>query len=429
MGEKLKIARKFYQFKYKCKFKTRAELEQYQREKIQKQLEYMTTHSPYYKQLELQAPYRLSQFPIVDKKEMMLHFNTMNTVGIDKDEALHIALESERTRDFEGKLNGVTVGLSSGTSGNRGIFLVSDEERATWAGGILAKLMPLRYLIKGAKVAFFMRANSNLYETVKSKQIQFKFFDMYHDLEGYVETLNTFKPHFLIAPPSVLIQLAKLQKQKKLCIEPYKIISVAEVLEDADKAYMLEHFKAEVIHQVYQCTEGFLGYTCDYGTMHLNEDVVIVEKEYLSENRFVPILADLERTSQPIIRYRLNDVLIESKEPCPCGSPHLAIERIEGREDDIFIFKGNVKEEVKVFADFIRRCLLFTEEVGDYKIIQESPEHVRVQLDPLTKSVEEGIRKEFEELATQFEFVMPELSFEAYSYDGVKKLKRIERRF
>lgn len=429
MGEKLKIAKNIYRFKYKHNFKTRATLEQYQNKKLQKQLQYMNTHSAYYKNLKLQPPYTLSQCPIVDKKEMMLYFNAMNTVGIDKEEAFRVAIESERTRNFQSKVNEITVGLSSGTSGSHGIFLVSDEERATWAGGILAKLMPLRYLIKGAKVAFFMRANSNLYETIKSKQIKFNFFDMYHDLEGYVEELNAFNADFLIAPPSVLLQLAKLQQQKKLHITPYKIISVAEVLEETDKAYMLQHFNVSIINQVYQCTEGFLGATCAYGTLHLNEDVLIVEKEYLSENRFIPILTDLERTSQPIIRYRLNDVLIEQKEPCPCGSPYLAIERIEGREDDIFIFKGTLKDEVKVFADYIRRCVLFTQAVENYKIIEESPKHVRILLDNLTSNIKEIIYKEFMKLAMQFEFVMPELTFEPYCYDGIKKLKRIERKF
>lgn len=41
-----------------------------------------------------------------------------------------------------------------------------------------------------------------------------------------------------------------------------------------------------------------------------------IEKEWLDETRFVPIITDLMRTSQPIVRYRLDDVLVidESKE-------------------------------------------------------------------------------------------------------------------
>ena len=70
--------------------------------------------------------------------------------------------------------------------------------------------------------------------------------------------------------------------------------------------------------------------------LHLNEDIVYIEREYLDDRRFVPVVTDLERKAQPIIRYRLNDILVERKEPCGCGSPFLALEKIEGREDDVF---------------------------------------------------------------------------------------------
>nr|MBT2175989.1 CoF synthetase [Streptococcus mitis] len=89
----------------------------------------------------------------------------------------------------------------------------------------------------------------------------------------------------------------------------------------------------QTVHQVYQCTEGFLATTCKQGTLHINEDLVHIEKEYLDQEKgiFVPIITDFMRKTQPIIRYRLNDILIEKKTPCSCGSPFLALERIDGR--------------------------------------------------------------------------------------------------
>ena len=33
--------------------------------------------------------------------------------------------------------------------------------------------------------------------------------------------------------------------------------------------------------------------------------------------------------------------------------------KIEGREDDIFIFKGFSKQEITVFPDFISRCVIY----------------------------------------------------------------------
>ena len=65
-----------------------------------------------------------------------------------------------------------------------------------------------------------------------------------------------------------------------------------------------------------------------------------IEKEYIdpATRRFVPVITDFSRTSQPIIRYRLNDILTEAAAPCACGSLFTAIERIEGRCDDTLYF-------------------------------------------------------------------------------------------
>ncbi|MFT4254972.1 MAG: cell division protein FtsA, partial [Caulobacter sp.] len=87
---------------------------------------------------------------------------------------------------------------------------------------------------------------------------------------------------------------------------------------------------------LYQATEGFLGAPCRLGTLHLNEENLIVERDPLpGQARFRPIVTDLRRTAQPMVRVRLDD-LIEPAPPCPCGSPRLAIRPVEGRVGDVW---------------------------------------------------------------------------------------------
>ena len=57
-----------------------------------------------------------------------------------------------------------------------------------------------------------------------------------------------------------------------------------------------------------------------WGTLHLNEDIVYIEREYLDDRRFVPVVTDLERKAQPIIRYRLNDILVEERNPAAAAA-------------------------------------------------------------------------------------------------------------
>ena len=117
---------------------------------------------------------------------------------------------------------------------------------------------------------------------------------------------------------------------------------------------------------MYQCTEGFLGVSCKHGTIHLNEDFILFDKEWIDDNKFFPIITDFSRSSQPVVKYRLNDILEIKKQDCTCGSKLLAIERIIGRDDDVLVFN-----EIKVYPDLIvRRIALETDSFQNYTIDQ-----------------------------------------------------------
>ena len=127
------------------------------------------------------------------------------------------------------------------------------------------------------------------------------------------------------------------------------------------------------VHQVYQATEGLIACTCPNGKLHLNEDWMLIQKKYMDKNsnRFVPVLSDFNRQTQPIIRYELNDILIEDKNPCSCGNPATVIARIEGRCDDMLYAPGNPLRPV--FPDFIVRAVLrYLPCVGNFQFRQIS---------------------------------------------------------
>ena len=417
---KLRILSTYLQFRNRL-FTSRKKLEAYQQKKLKKHLEFVTEKSAFYRKYK---GHELKDFPIIDKGIMMENFDTINTVGIKKEEALEFAVNAERTRKFDDKLKNITVGLSSGTSHSRGAFLVEKTETEKWAGFVLAKFLPHGILGK-YKIAFFMRANSNLYQSVGSKNIRFEFYDIYADMDKNIEKLEKNGADILVAQPSALLMIAAALDEKKIDIHPETVISIAEVLEKEDEERIKKSFGTDVIHQVYQCTEGCLATTCKYGTLHLNEDIVFIEKEYIDKNRFIPIITDFERTSQPIIRYRLNDVLVEKKEKCRCGSACTALEKIEGREDDVFIFHREEKE-VKIFPDFIRRCILFSGNISDYRIVQQADGSINIYAD-IDDKMKEKVTGEFKKLAEDNDFKLPEIRFEKYAYDKNRKLKRVER--
>ncbi|GAB1540486.1 hypothetical protein NUACC21_31550 [Scytonema sp. NUACC21] len=437
MNGLLRILWYYLQTKYRQPFRSRESLVAWQDKKVRQFLQEIIPKSPfyrnYYQGLDI---HKWQEFPIIDKSIMMANFDQLNTVGIKKAEALTLALEAEKTRKFNSTLQGFTVGLSSGTSGNRGLFIVSQKEQQAWAGTILAKALP-QSILTPQRIAFFLRANSNLYETVNRQRIQFEYFDLFNSVESHIERLNQYAPSILVAPPSMLRLLTDAQVQGDLKIAPIRVVSVAEVLDPLDEAY-IRHCFQQTVHQLYQCTEGFLGRTCEYGTLHLNEDILAIQKEYIDRNagKFMPIITDFNRKTQPIVRYRLDDILTECPTPCPCGSVLTAIHSVEGRRDDIFyLHHKNEEKLVPLFPDFIRRAIIISsEKIKEYAVVQKSPYLIEIYLKVPLEFLEESqaiVYKNLLELFEQKHCQIPEICYKEYETRTVhhKKLRRVQREF
>ncbi len=375
---KLRIFYTYLKTKYFNEFNNRKKLVSYQKKKLLTFSNFIFKKSIYYSKLKNE---NILNLPIIRKKEFMENFDLINIKNIKKKKALEIALNAEKSRNFKSQINDVSIGLSSGTSGNKGIFLVSNEEKDIWAGYILAKARI--NIFKKNKIAFFLRANNNLYESVTNNNIKFKFYDLLQNFDTHINSLNKYKPNILIAPSSVLVLLAKAKLEQRLNINIEIIYSIAEVLEPQDKNFISNVFNIS-IGEVYQCTEGFLGITCKFGTIHINEDILIMQKNYINkeQKKFKPIITDFTRKTQPVIRYELDDILTEKKEKCKCGSALLAIESIEGRADDIIYLKNNVNKLVPVFPDYFRRIIITTSDlIEDYYVEQIKENELKIFLE------------------------------------------------
>lgn len=416
---KLRILYYLLKSRYFQRFNSRQHLQQYQAKKLSKHYRYLKQHSPYYQDHAIESE------NFMDKQFMMDHFDLLNTVGIKKEQAFEIALKSESSRDFSPMIGDISVGLSSGTSGHRGIFLTSPLERDKWAGTILGKLLPQGKLLNH-RIAFFMRANNQLYNTIQSKFIDFKFYDMYRPLDELISELIHQQPTIVVAPASVLLHIAMQLEDQVDSIRPIKVISVAEVLEERDAQFIQKVLKQDHIHQIYQCTEGFLGSSCEHGTIHLNEVIVHIELYWLDDSRFHPIITDFNRQSQPIIRDLLNDILVKKSEPCPCGSTFMAIEAIEGRSDDIFEFASLLDEQttVAVYPDFIRRCMLYIDDIINYRVIQKTDQSIEIQYEG-NPDHQALIINQFEQLAEQLNFQLTDIHFAPYNQPKETKQKRV----
>ncbi len=429
IAHKLHILYLFVLARYVLVFKRHKSLRRYQDFMRKKFLRRLQHRIPYYQK----RPKDFSNYPIVSKSVVNSDFASFNKSAISREEALDVALQAENDRNFSPTLGGITVGLSSGTSGKRGIFLVAPFEQRKWLGIILAKLLTkktLRQLLffwkEPVRIAFFLRSNSNLYASVNSMRIHFHYVDLMEGMEKNAAQLENIKPHLLIAPASVLFELVRKYHHVLKKDHLLQVISVAEVLDKNHKRYIEERLGLAV-QEVYQCAEGLLGTSCAEGSLHLNEQFVFFEKEWIDKDRFYPILTDFGRNFQAVVRYRLDDVLRIDRTPCPCGSVCTRVAAIEGRQDEILWLKR--KEDagrVPIFPDTFRQLMFSTEEeVFDFRIILEQ-QHLKVYLSQGSEHLRKQVKHQLQTHLETLDVSIPEISFHDWYEQPVgEKMKRI----
>lgn len=355
--------------------------------------------------------------PIIDKAIQQARFHEFNRPGIMLDEAVGaLAAGSDKVR-------GYFVGQSTGTSGNRGRFVISPAERFAWLGTIVAKAVP-DALIRRRRVALALPGFSSLYKSASSgSRIRLAFFDLALGVDSWRDDLAAFAPEVLVAPPKVLRRLAEAGALGG--VEPF---SGAEVLDPIDRE-IIERASGRRVREIYMATEGLFGVGCRHGILHLAEDVVRFEWEDVpGSGLVVPIVTDMVRGVQPMIRYRMNDLLELSGAECPCGSPYQAVARIHGRMDDVFEFE-TPQGRAMVTPDVLRNAVVDSDaRIRDYRILQKSDGRVTIELDEtLPEEVHAAVRSAAERALARLGAAPAVATVRGITPRFDRKLRRVER--
>lgn len=281
----------------------------------------------------------LADFPVMSPEALREDFDRWNTLGLKRAEAEAAAAAGE-TGGLGEVRPGIVAGFSSGTSGRPGLFVTSPAERAAWVGHILARLLPADALLHPTRIALCLRADNRLYGDVATAgSIRFLFVGLDVPAPERSERLRAFAPDVLIAPTQVLADLARRADGHR---QLRRLFYGAEPMGESERGWIAAALGVRP-DPIYQATEGFIGAACRLGTLHLNEDVLIIEREPVpGTSRFLPIVTDLRRTTQPMIRVRLPDLLEPLATPCPCGSSLAAVHPVEGRLEDVWRWSGAV---------------------------------------------------------------------------------------
>ena len=316
----------------------------------------------------------------------------------------------------------IACGASTGTSGNRGFYVITDAERYKWLGIILAKALPEIWRVQH-RVAIILPQNSALYQTGnQTPRLKVQFHDLTNGPEVWGPSLLEFDPTVIVAPPKVLRWLAENADLDRL--SPKRLFSAAETLDQPDRQIIEAAFGLR-LGQIYMATEGLLGVTCSKGTLHLTEDYVKFDFDWVSDQLASPILTDFTRRYQLMTGYALNDLLHLDDQPCTCGSPLQPVKEIVGRQDDVFWFG-----ERMVTPDVMRNAVLKADHrIDDFRIQQTQDEDLVLSLHAdLPDEIKASAQAALEQLL-QGRGVRSRITQKTLSKGDLfsRKLRRIER--
>ena len=355
------------------------------------------SRSPFYARLladRRSGTVRLTDLPIMRKRELMAHFDDWVTDPDLRLEGLRLFVSDPASIGvpYKGRF---TVWESSGSSGEPCIFVQDLKAMAVYdALEALRRpsLQPLRRWIDpwylGERIAFVGATNGHFASTVSLARLKglnpalagrLHSVSFLQPMPQLVEELNKIAPTIIATYPSAAVLLTEELLAGRLTIPAQEIWTGGEDLSDATRRFLQASFHCPVSNS-YGASEFLsLAFECPLGHLHLNSDWAILESVD-DEGHAVPcgtagatvLLTNLANHLQPLIRYDLGDRVTLHADPCSCGS-HLPVIDVQGRCDDTIKLGRAPGRIVSLLPLALSTILECEADLFDFQLVQEGP--------------------------------------------------------
>jgi phenylacetate-CoA ligase len=319
-----------------------------QEQKLQELLQYVSQHSPFYRELfakhkvnlaDIKTLADLSLIPITNKEDLQQRNNDFLCVPIEK------VVEYTSTSGTLG--SPVTIAL---TENDLNRLAYNEYNSFSCADGSKEDIYQLMLTLDRqfmAGIAYYLGIRKlgagiiRLGPGVPSLQW---------------ETINRLKPTAIVAVPSFILKLIAFAKQAGIDINQTavkKAICIGENIRNTDFSLNILGKKITEswdikLYSTYASTEMQTAFTeCGEGKGgHYQPELVIVE--LLDDNNkpvdpYTPgevTITTLGVEGMPLLRYKTGDICMYFDEPCACGRTSLRLSSILGRKKQMIKFKG-----------------------------------------------------------------------------------------
>lgn len=153
------------------------------------------------------------------------------------------------------------------------------------------------------------------------------------------------KPDILTTYPSIALAIAERAKEHGVPLPFHTLIGQGEVFSDEAKTILTNKYGLKVIDRYGASELGPIAVECPEGsTYHQFIEACFMEVLKLDDNRPVKdgrgrlVLTPFYNYAMPLIRYENQDQVEITSQPCPCGRTLPCIQKILGRERNVFTY-------------------------------------------------------------------------------------------
>ena len=235
---------------------------------------------------------------------------------------------------------------TSGSSGEIGYFLFGRDD---WARAMAQYARSRRLSWKRRKLAFFGAVTGHYTGVSLARSAasalggllgEVLLCEVNEPLAANIEKLNAFRPDVLMGYTSSLCMLAEKQIQGLLRIAPGRIDASGDPLTDSARTLLTTAFGAEIF-DIYACSEHQL----IAGARPPGDSMVLYDDDLICEfHDDCLIVTNLFNFTLPLIRYRLNDVLVPRGTTRGDG-PYLELDTTVARHETPPVFVNRLGQE------------------------------------------------------------------------------------
>ena len=324
-------------------------IQQFQEEKLQELLQYLSTHSPYYQRIfkeyhidikEIKTLKDLQKLPTTTKNDLQCYNDDF--LCVPKTAIIDYASTSGTLgrpvtfgltdKDLDRLAYNEAISLScAGIQKGDVVQLMTTIDRRFMAG--LAYFLGIRRL--GASI---VRVGAGIPE------LQW-------------DSIHSYQPKWLIAVPSFLLKLIEFAEKSGIDYRKSSVkgvICIGETLRKQDFSpnlltqKIMEKWPELALYSTYASTEMSTTFTeCEYMHGGHHHPELIITEVLDDEGKVLPegSLGELTITTlgiegMPLLRFRTGDMVTLHQEPCSCGRNTLRVSPVVGRKQQMIKHKG-----------------------------------------------------------------------------------------